>query len=58
MGKEIIEKLCKEYTDIFTEKPGVLAVTESADLAQSAYNLAGVKKITHPDPTPRFFHDW
>jgi hypothetical protein len=35
VGKEILEKLCKEYTDIISENPGVLAGTESADLLLS-----------------------
>ncbi len=34
-GKEILKKLCKEYTDIISENPGVLAGTESADLLLS-----------------------
>ncbi len=35
MGKEILEKLCKEYMVFISENPGVLAVTESADLLLS-----------------------
>ncbi len=35
MGKEILEKLCKEYTDIISKNPGVLAGMESTDLLLS-----------------------
>jgi hypothetical protein len=35
VAKEILEKLCKEDTDIISENPGILAGTESTDLLLS-----------------------